>query len=598
MGALFSLERGVRMATDYSKYNQSQYDNQSKYLNDLINKGGGNAVWAQSEMNKLNSQYQGGTQSSTPSSGGSGTVSSGSGNKNTGVTNTSNVNSVNNNAFISPGSQVAEDGTRYHSWGENDQYTRKDYLSGNADLQYALEQWMKNNGTNKYDIEAYVKELYGNVGQDRGNGTTVTLADVDKELDRLGLSDYNSQNVTHTAGGNLIPNNPYVTSKEGSFGGSNSEDSKWLSYGGQDYLVGGDSANYVDYVNGKTGNTTLLDLLFDNMQSNPYAQGDASFMQQYNQQLNDFNSAAGITPNTGTTGGYTGNTNVDAVINYVNSLNNYNSATGGNPGTTNLLDMLQGYLDGGLQANKEFLAQQKSLAEQQAQQQASDAYVNQILQGDAMKQMLSAQGLGTSGALQSALLGVQGNYNNNLNEIQSNLNTMLSGLSEQELMMLTDYYNNMANYAYQVSNDEADRAYKNAQLALQQQQQQYDQQMAQQQLALQLQQLEYQNALQNQQWGWEQQQYEDAMKQQEFENNITLQELLLAQQKAAGGASNGGNTGNLLAGTGNNTHAVTNGVTSPQYSQAQNIANLFYTGQKSYNPMSQLANALVENGLV
>lgn len=575
------------MATDYSKYNQSQYDNQSKYLNDLINKGGGNAVWAQSEMNKLNSQYQGGTQSSTPAT----TVS---GNKNTGVTNTSNVNSG-NNAWISPGSQVAEDGTRYHTWGENDQYTRKDYLSGNADLQYALENWMKNNGTNKYDIEAYVKELYGNVGQDRGNGTTVTLADVDKELDRLGLSDYNSQNVTHTAGGNLIPNNPYVTSKEGSFGGSNSEDSKWLSYGDKDYLVGGDSANYIDYVNGKTGNTTLLDLLFDNMQSNPYAQGDAAFMQQYNNALNQFNNAAGIT---GNTGGFTGNANVDNVINYVNSLNNYNSATGGNFGTTNLLDMLQSYLNGGLEANQNFINQQRAYAEQQAQQQASDAYVNQILQGDAMKQMLSAQGLGTSGALQSALLGVQGNYNNNLNEIQSNLNTMLSGLSEQELQLLTDYYNNMANYAYQVSNEEADRAYRNAQLALQQQQAMYDEQYRQQQLALQLQQLEYQNALQNQQWGWEQQQYEDAMKQQEFENNITLQELLLAQQKAAGGASNGGNTGNLLAGTGNNTPAVTNGVTSPQYSQAQNIANLFYTWQKSYYPMSQLANALVENGLV
>ena len=393
------------------------------------------------------------------------------------------------------------DGSGELDYSQDEAYTIKDYLTGNTDLQYALEQWMKNNGTNVYDIEAYAKELYGNIGKQRADGSVITLADVNKELDRLGLSDYNSQNAIYTSSGALLPNNPFVDFTTGQVMGSGDgldfSNGEFANYNGQQYLIGGDVADYFDYAAAKAGQTTLLDLLFGNMQNNPYAQGDAAFMQQYNNALNQFNNAAGIT---GNTGGFTGNANVDNVINYVNSLNNYNSATGGNFGTTNLLDMLQGYLDGGLQANQDFLAQQRSLAEQQAQRQASDAYVNQILQGDAMKQMLSAQGLGTSGALQNALMGVQGNYNNNLNEIQSNLNTMLSGLSEQELQLLTDYYNNMANYAYKVTNDEADRAYRNAQLALQQQQAQYDEAYRQQQLALQQQQYEWDNAFKERQY--------------------------------------------------------------------------------------------------
>lgn len=583
----------------YAGIDQKGYDNESKYLNSLIEKGGGNAVWAQNQLKELNQHKPAAqpTQTSTPSTTVSSNKNTASSNKNTGnntgnsgVTNNTHNNNVNsvNNAFISPGSQIAEDGTRFHSFGPDDQYKVKDYVSENADLQYALEQHMKQQGNNVYDVDGYVKDLYNRVGSQRADGSVVTLADVDNELNRLGLSDYNSQNTIYTASKELLPNNQFVNFTEGPVSGSGSgidfSNGQFATYGGQQYLLGGDAANFGAYADAKSGNTTLLDLLFGNMQNNPYAQGDAAFMQQYNNALNQFNNAAGII---GSAGGFTGNANVDNVINYVNSLNNYNSATGGNFGTTSLLDMLQGYLDGGLQANQDFLAQQKSLAEQQAHKQASDAYVNQVLQSDAMRQLLSAQGLGTSGALQNALLGVQGNYNNNLNEIQSNLNSMLSGLSEQELQILTDYYNNMANYAYQVTNDEADRAYKNAQLALQQQQAMYDQQLAQQQLAL-----------KQQQWEWEQKQYADALAQQQFDNNITLEELLLAQQKAAGGATNGGNTGNLLANTGNNTPAVTNGVTTPQYSNAQDIVNLFYTGQKSYYPMSQLANALVENGLV
>lgn len=469
--------------TDYSGYNQAQYNNQSAYLNGLIQQGGGTGVWAQQELDSLNSQYK---PTSAP-------------------TNTA-TSQPSNGAFISPGSQLADDGTRYHTWGENDQYTRKDYVSGNADLQYALEQYMKQQGNNVYDVDGYVNSLYNSIGTNRNDGSVITLADVDKELGRLGLSDYNSQNAIYTAGGTILPNNQFVTYKDGNQGASsNSADSRWASYAGQDYLIGGDSANFAQYADSKAGNTTLLDLLFGNMANNPYAMQDPEFLMQYNQQLNNFNNAAGIQPSV-PQNSLTGNQNVDNVINYVNSLNGYLGATGGsyggNTGGTgvNLLDMLQSYLNGGLEANQNFINQQRAYAEQQAQQQASDAYVNKVLAGDALKQQLSALGLGTSGAVQSAQMGVQGQYGDNLAQINSNLAQMLNGLSEQELQVLSDYYNNMANYAYKVTNDEADRAYRNAQLALQQQQMAYDEAYRQQQLALQQQQYEWDNAFKERQY--------------------------------------------------------------------------------------------------
>ena len=58
--------------------------------------------------------------------------------------------------------------------------------------------------------------------------------------------------------------------------------------------------------------------------------------------------------------------------------------------------------------------------------------------------------------------------------------------------MLSDYYNNMTNYAYNISNDEANRAMQQAQLAMQQQQMAYEQEMAKQQLAMQQAQYDWQ----------------------------------------------------------------------------------------------------------
>lgn len=452
----------------------------------------------------------------------------------------------------------------YTFTNQNGTYTTKDYVNGNNDLQYALQQaakqssggyWKPNVGTHtgntgktytigdddsiqiirtdgttayvkpsdanyKATVQAmnadgvksgiqinynnaglstadYIKSLYNRIGTKRADGTTVTLADVDKELDRLGLSDYNSQNAIYTAGGSLLPGNQFVTQHTGA-DGSNSADSRWLTYGGQDYLAGangGDSSNWAQYVNGKTGNLDNLSFIFGNMQNNPYAQQDTDFLTAYLNAQNQFNAAGGVNAGTGTSYSPTGNANVDNVINYVNSLNNYSAASGGNGGTSSLLDMLQSYLNSGLTANQDFIAQQKAQAEQAAQKQASDAWVNSQIAQRSLKEQLSALGMGTSGALQSGQMALQGDYGNNLATINTNLNTMLSNLSQQELQVLSDYYNNMANYAYQVTNDEADRALQQAQLALQQQQAAYDQQYQAQQLAM-----------QQAQWEWQKQQ--------------------------------------------------------------------------------------------
>jgi hypothetical protein len=615
--------------TNYSGYTQDQYTNQSAYLQGLIAQGGGNATWAQSELDKLNSQYGGSTsgywQENAAGTGGTqynntdvGTWDTSS-DKWTHVAGTGGVNYAisNDNGTIivtdSNGfqtrflptnadynqfygnmmSDIGNAGNSYtptHNWttANGTNVTTKNYLLGNSDLKYALEQNMQATGSNTYDIDAYVMSLYNRVGTQRADGTIVTLADVDAELNRLGLSDYNSQNAIYTAGGTLLPGNEFVTTHGDNGQTSNSADSTWASYGGQDYLIGGDSANYVNYVNGKTGNTNNLSMIFGDMANNPYAMQDPEFLAQYNQNLNNFNNTAGIT--TTNPGSITGNVNVDNVINYVNSMNNYNQATG-NGGTVNLLDMIQGYLDNGLEANKGFLDQQRAYAEQQAQQQASDAYVNQIVQGDAMKQQMSAAGMGTSGALQSALLGVQGNYNSNLNSIQNNLNTMLNGLSEQELQILTDYYNNMANYAYDVTKYEQDRAMQNAQLALQQQQAQYDRQYQQQQLALQQQQWEWQQRQAAQQNANSQYQYYNDTQNSQKESQADRYENL-----HNAGVISGSQLMNALNGLGalggNNANVsntgIYNGYTADQYNnQAAYLQNMIATGTQGQRVWAQ-----------
>ena len=383
-----------------------------------------------------------------------------------------------------------------HDFGNvNGSYSTKDYVTGNNDLQYALEQAAKNSGTGQAGTADYVKSLYNRIGTQRGDGSTVTLADVNKELGRLGLSDYDSKNAIFTASGNLLPGNSLVQ-----FGPDKTGDEgMWAFYGSQQYRTGGDQNDFVQYVNGKTGNLDNLSFLFGDMVNNKYAQQDPAYLAAYQQALGQFNQVAGGMG--GMSGGnFTGNTNVDNAIDYINSIGNYYDVTGGGyggNGGSNLLDQIKELLGSGLSANQDFIAQQKKLAQQQAEQMGRSAWVNSQLQQDKMREGMSAMGLGTSGALQSAQLGVQSNYNNALGDINSNLNTMLSGLNQQELQMLSDYYNNMTNYAYNISNDEANRAMQQAQLAMQQQQMAYEQEMAKQQLAM-----------QQAQYGWQRQQAE------------------------------------------------------------------------------------------
>lgn len=448
----------------------------------------------------------------------------------------------------------------------NGTYTVKDYVTGNNNLKYALEQAAKNGGAGQSSTEEYAKSLYNRIGTQRADGTTVTLDDVNRELDRLGLSDYNSSNALLTAGGRLLPGNEFLKYKDDAGLTTNSPDSRWVSYGGQDYLLGGDSANFAQYVNGKTGNLDNLSFLFGNMQNNPYAQQDREFMQAYQNAQNQFNAAGGIGAGNGTNYSPTGYQNVDSVIQYVNSLNNYNAAAGngGAGNTTNLLDMLQSYLNSGLDANKDFIQQQRTQAEQAASQQASDAYVNSRRAQNSLREQLSALGLGTSGALQSGQVGLQGDYSTNLNTINSNLDSMLSNLSQQELQVLSDYYNNMANYAYQVTNDEANRALQQAQMALQQQQAAYDQQYQQQQLAM-----------QQAQWEWQKQQaaYEQdqAQKQQQAAYYQSMYDSGLMSDMGLVNALN--NLGLVSSGYWPNG-SQTGGVTLGQMQRQQNALDL------------------------
>ena len=533
----------------YSGYTQDQYNNQSAYLDNMINTGtAGQKEWAKSELNNLNSQYGG-----NKNSGGNGyfmpTNPDGSGvqynNTDVGTwdtsgqkwTNVGGTDDVNyaisgdngtiivtdsngvqtrflptsadyNSFFNNMMNDIKAAGNSYtpHYTNDDGEATKKAYTWGNEDLQYAMQQAAKENPG--LSVEDYVMSFYDRIGQANAAGDgTVTVPSVDAELDRLGLSDWNSQNAILTAGQTLLPGNEFVTIGPDKTG----DEGTWGFYGGQQYRLDGDLADFVEYVNGKTGNlNNNLSYIFGDMANNPYAQQDPEFMEQYQQGQNQFNNISGITGNSGTNGSYTGNANVDGVISYINSVNNYNSATGG---TINVLDMVQDFLNSGLEANRDFLAQQRSMAEQQAQQQASDAYVNKILAGDAMAEQMSAMGLGTSGAVQSAQMGIQGDYSNNLAAIRNNLSTMLNSLSEQEMQILADYYNNMANYAYQVSNDEADRALQNAQLALQLQQTQYDQEMARQQMAFQQAQFDWQKQQADREFANSQSQYNDSQKQ-------------------------------------------------------------------------------------
>lgn len=413
---------------------------------------------------------------------------------------------------------------------QNGSYQTKDYVNGNSALQYALQQAVKNNGGGSVSTEDYAKSLYNRIGTAKADGSgVVTLQDVNNELNRLGLSDYASDKAIYTASGKLLPGNELLTQHFGS-DGSNSDNSLWWTYGGHDYLAGangGDSSNWAQYVNGKTGNLDNLSFIFGDMQNNPYAQQDPDFMAAYNNALNNFNNVAGITgattpvqnipTNVGGTG-FTGNANVDSVIDLINSQNSYAQAAG-LPGYSggDILEQISQLLNSGKDAYSDFIAAQKQQAQDAATAQARQAWVNSRQAQRQMADALSAQGLGTSGAMQQSQLGIQNDYSSNLNTINSTLSQALNSLTGQELQLLSDYYNNMANYTYQYNDAEANRAIQRQQLALEQQRAAYEQQYQQQQLAL-----------QQAQMAWQQQQAE-----REYENSLNQQAYNQKLQQAA-----------------------------------------------------------------
>ena len=397
----------------------------------------------------------------------------------------------------------------------NGTYTSKSYTAGNADLQYALQQAAKQSSNGSVSLDDYVNSLYNRVGTQRADGSTVSLKNVTDELTRLGLQDYLPGNAIYTAGGTLLPGNEFVSYHDNNGQTSNSEDSRWASYGGRDYLIGGDSSNYVNYVNALTGNYNNLDYIFGgvNMANNPYAQQDPEFLNQFNQQLAALYAQAAGNAGNGAGG------NVNNVVNnnysnnslggYVGSLGSLGAATGQNNYTSGLWSEIEAMLRGGNDAYNQFLDSQQATANRNAEELARQAWVNSQLAGDGLREGLSAAGLGASGALQSAQLGVQNNFNNSLANINNSLNSMNSSINEQRLAALTDLNKNLTDYAYQIQSDEYNRALQQAQL--------YQQQ------------LEYQNALQQQQW-------ENAFRQQQAEiaNQQFADELAYNKAKQQG----------------------------------------------------------------
>lgn len=171
---------------NYSGYTKDQYENQSQYLNNLINSGSaGQAAWAKNELDSLNSQYK--PSSSVSSSG-------------TNYTPGSSVPS----GSVASGSYV-EDGLKFKN-----NYTT-DYIT--PDMAYAIQQ----TGGNPYDrnaVDNYVRDLLGRVGTVSANtGNVLTLQDIQNELNRLG----------------------FQTSTNGD----------WTTVGGQQYLTSGDDYDYL-----------------------------------------------------------------------------------------------------------------------------------------------------------------------------------------------------------------------------------------------------------------------------------------------------------------------------------------------------------------
>lgn len=187
---------------NYSGYTKDQYENQSQYLNNLINSGSaGQAAWAKNELDSLNSQYK-------PSSSTSAKPSSSVSSSGTNYTPGSSVPS----GSVASGTYV-EDGLKFKN-----NYTT-DYIT--PDMAYAIKQ----TGGNPYDrnaVDNYVRDLLGRVGTVSANtGNVLTLQDIQNELNRLG----------------------FQTSTNGD----------WTQVGGQEYLTSGSDYDNLKKLYGEMG---------------------------------------------------------------------------------------------------------------------------------------------------------------------------------------------------------------------------------------------------------------------------------------------------------------------------------------------------------
>lgn len=372
---------------NYSGYTKDQYENQSQYLNNLINSGSaGQAAWAKNELDSLNSQYK--PSSSVSSSG-------------TNYTPGSSVPS----GSVASGTYV-EDGLKFKN-----NYTT-DYIT--PDMAYAIKQ----TGGNPYDrnaVDDYVRDLLGRVGTVSANtGNVLTLQDIQNELNRLGFQTSTNGDWTQVGG------QEYLTS------GSDYDNLKKLygemGYGNVNIYTGQpiSGGNYVNSVyNGTAPNYGSGTDLYDNylsayqealnqqlanieeQQRLAQASADEQQRQAYvamrlgQKALNEQNAASGLQDS-----GYSESSNIALTADYGNNLNtiannyqNYLNELSGLyadtalSGAGTMADMArQEYLDR-LQAQQyaDQLAQQqwqnqfaeRQYADQLAQQQWQNQYAQQ-----------------------------------------------------------------------------------------------------------------------------------------------------------------------------------------------------------------------------
>lgn len=380
---------------NYSGYTKDQYENQSQYLNNLINSGSaGQAAWAKNELDSLNSQYK-------PSSSTSAKPSSSVSSSGTNYTPGSSVPS----GSVASGTYV-EDGLKFKN-----NYTT-DYIT--PDMAYAIKQ----TGGNPYDrnaVDNYVRDLLGRVGTVSANtGNVLTLQDIQNELNRLGFQTSTNGDWTQVGG------QEYLTS------GSDYDNLKKLygemGYGNVNIYTGQpiSGGNYVNSVyNGTAPNYGSGTDLYDNylsayqealnqqlanieeQQRLAQASADEQQRQAYvamrlgQKALNEQNAASGLQDS-----GYSESSNIALTADYGNNLNtiannyqNYLNELSGLyadtalSGAGTMADMArQEYLDR-LQAQQyaDQLAQQqwenqfaeRQYADQLAQQQWQNQYAQQ-----------------------------------------------------------------------------------------------------------------------------------------------------------------------------------------------------------------------------